>query len=68
MSDSTTSAGKRTRSRTSNYEDLDSLTEPSPSILQRNHDSDDFLPPLQELEMNSVSVVPDGSFVLNYWL
>ncbi|XP_054280439.1 synaptic vesicle 2-related protein [Macrosteles quadrilineatus] len=60
------SATRRTlQSRSSNYEDLENANEYSPQVLQRQaHDNDEFLPPLQELEMNSVSVVPDETFTV----
>lgn len=58
------SATRRTlQSRSSNYEDLENSNEYLPQVLQQQtHENDDFLHPLQELEMNSVSVVPDGKF------
>ncbi|XP_046683021.1 synaptic vesicle 2-related protein [Homalodisca vitripennis] len=65
MSDLLSATRRTIRNRTSNYDDLDSLTDPPAQVFQQqSHDDEEFLPPLQELEMNSVSVVPDDTFTV----
>lgn len=63
MSHLLTAAKKAVTERsTSNYEDLDDSHEPTNRKEEVFPDGGSSLGATQELEMNSVSVVPDGNF------